>query len=66
MAVEDLPRCFSASQLLERSGDAGGSADGLLVRGQEALVVREQGSHCPTSTSGRWMGEEKEGGELGV
>lgn len=36
------------------------------MRGQEVLVVREQGSHSPTSTSGSWMGEEQEGGEFGV
>lgn len=30
------------------------------MRGQETLVGREQGSHSPTSTSGSWMGQEKE------
>lgn len=36
------------------------------MRGQEALVVKEQGSHSSTSTSGKWMGEDKKEGELGV
>lgn len=59
MALEDLPRCFLASQLLERSVDAGGSADG------EGMWLGNRGI-TPSSTSGRCMGEENKGGELGV
>lgn len=56
MALEDFPRCFLASQLLERSVDAGGSADG------EGMWLGNRGITLPPAhQGGAWERRTREG-----